>query len=132
MGVLRITFSGVQVSLYSMNAETHDSITKLPGSFVKTKVAILKLIEHDIPLQISRTMARYDHTTGNFDNRFSIDEVGKVIVDIKHDPDYEERLIEADFAEADFVNKIILYSFKLVYCTWNCIIPCTINYYNRK
>jgi MoaA/NifB/PqqE/SkfB family radical SAM enzyme len=45
--------SSVQVLLYSIDAEIHDSITKLPGSFVKTRDAILKLIENDIPLQIS-------------------------------------------------------------------------------
>ena len=33
----------VQVSLYSMNPETHDAITKRPGSFAATKAAIEKL-----------------------------------------------------------------------------------------
>lgn len=47
------TLLGVQVSLYSMDSEIHDSITKLNGSFLKTKNAILKLIENNIPLQIS-------------------------------------------------------------------------------
>jgi hypothetical protein len=88
--------SSVQVSLYSMNPAVHDSITKLPGSFEKTMDGILKLIENDIPLQISCStmkqnkgdyvdvlnwaqghkvraitgyimMARYDHSTGNLD-----------------------------------------------------------------
>ena len=45
--------SSVQVSLYSMNPEHHDAITKLPGSFEKTKAAIFKLIENDLPLQVS-------------------------------------------------------------------------------
>ena len=44
---------GIQVSLYSMNPEIHDEITQMKGSFEKTKNAILKLIENDIPLQIS-------------------------------------------------------------------------------
>jgi sulfatase maturation enzyme AslB (radical SAM superfamily) len=44
---------GVQVSLYSMNPNIHDEITQMKGSFEKTKSAILKLIENDIPLQIS-------------------------------------------------------------------------------
>jgi len=44
---------GVQVSLYSMNSNIHDEITQMKGSFEKTKNAILKLIENDIPLQIS-------------------------------------------------------------------------------
>jgi sulfatase maturation enzyme AslB (radical SAM superfamily) len=45
--------SSVQVSLYSMNPEIHDGITKMPGSFVKTRDAILRLVENDTPLQIS-------------------------------------------------------------------------------
>jgi sulfatase maturation enzyme AslB (radical SAM superfamily) len=45
--------SSVQVSLYSMNPKIHDSITQIPGSFSRTRDAILKLIQNDIPLQIS-------------------------------------------------------------------------------
>jgi len=45
--------SGVQVSLYSMKPEIHDEITQIKGSFKKTKKAILKLIENNIPLQVS-------------------------------------------------------------------------------
>jgi len=123
--------SSVQVSLYSMNADIHDSITQLPGSFVKTRDAILKLIANDIPLQISCPvmkqnkkcyvevvkwaeehrvraitdyimMARYDHTTSNLDNRLSLEEVGDIISDIiDNDPDYKERLVEADFADVE-------------------------------
>ncbi|MDR0878131.1 MAG: radical SAM protein [Treponema sp.] len=123
--------SSVQVSLYSMNPAIHDSITAVPGSFVKTRDAILKLIENDIPLQISCPtvkqnkdsyvevlnwahehkvraetdyimMARYDHTTGNLDNRLSLDEVGKVISDIiTNDPDYQREVSGADFEERD-------------------------------
>ena len=48
-----ILLSSVQVSLYSMKAEIHDSISQLPGSFEKTKNAILRLIDNDIPVQIS-------------------------------------------------------------------------------
>lgn len=44
---------GVQTSLYSMDAKIHDSITQQVGSFEKTKSGILKLLENDIPLQIS-------------------------------------------------------------------------------
>jgi radical SAM protein with 4Fe4S-binding SPASM domain len=123
--------SSVQVSLYSMEPDIHDSITKLKGSFYKTRNAVLKLIENDIPLQISCPvmkqnkksyvdvaqwaeehkvravtdyimMARYDHTTGNLDNRLSLDEVGDIINDIiENDPDYKKRLIEADFTEVE-------------------------------
>lgn len=99
---------GVQVSLYSMNSNIHDEITQMKGSFEKTKNSILKLVENDIPLQIScpimkqnkncyddvikwakkykihagddyTIIARYDHTTQNLNCRLSIDEVKEVI-----------------------------------------------------
>ena len=118
--------SSVQTSLYSMNPEIHDSITKMKGSFEKTKKAILKLVENDIPLQISCPtmkqnkncyvnvlnwakelkvravtdyimMAKYDHTTQNLDNRLSLDEAGKIINDIiENDPEYQEQMKNAD------------------------------------
>ncbi len=113
---------GVQVSLYSMNADIHDEITQVKGSFEKTKNAILKLIENDIPLQISCPImklnkncyndvkswaeqynvhvgadyviiARYDHTTQNLNNRLSISEIKDVITNvIVKDTGYLERM----------------------------------------
>lgn len=99
---------GVQVSLYSMNPNTHDEITQKKGSFEKTKNAILKLIENDIPLQISCPImqqnkncydnvikwaetykvhagddyviiAKYNHTTNNLNCRLSINEIKELI-----------------------------------------------------
>jgi radical SAM protein with 4Fe4S-binding SPASM domain len=123
--------SSVQVSLYSMKPEIHDSITAVPGSFVKTRNAILKLIENDLPLQISCPtmkqnkncfvdvlnwahehkarattdyimMARYDHTTGNLDNRLDLNEVGHIInAVIQNDRTYQEEVVKADFAALD-------------------------------
>jgi radical SAM protein with 4Fe4S-binding SPASM domain len=123
--------SSVQVSLYSTKPEIHDSITMLPGSFYKTRDNILRLIENDIPLQISCPtmkqnkncfadvmkwahdhkcrattdfimMARYDHTTGNLDNRLDLDDVGKVITDIiEGDTQYQKGILGNDFAERD-------------------------------
>lgn len=123
--------SSVHVSLYSMNPEIHDSITQVKGSFEKTKNAILKLIENDIPLQISCPtmkqnkncyvdvinwakkhriraisdyimMARYDHTTDNLDNRLSLDEVEKVINDIiENDPEYQKQMQEEDVIQEE-------------------------------
>jgi radical SAM protein with 4Fe4S-binding SPASM domain len=123
--------SSVQVSLYSMKPEIHDGITKMPGSFYKTRDAILKLIDNDIPLQISCPtmkqnkncyvdvlnwaqehrvravtdyimMARYDHTTGNLDNRLSLDEVASVINDIiSNDAEYQKEMTNADIDTAD-------------------------------
>lgn len=43
----------VQTSIYSMNPSVHDSITKLEGSFEKTKSGLLQLYSAGIPLQIS-------------------------------------------------------------------------------
>jgi radical SAM protein with 4Fe4S-binding SPASM domain len=114
-----------------MNEEVHDSITHLSGSCKKTKEAILKLIENDIPLQINCPvmkqnkgcyvgvtkwaeehrvraitdyimMARYDHTTDNLDNRLSLEETGDIIKDIiKTDLEYKKRLLETDFSVAE-------------------------------
>ena len=51
--VLRQAEATVQVSLYSMNPETHDAITKRPGSFVATKAAIEKPRAAQSPCRIS-------------------------------------------------------------------------------
>jgi radical SAM protein with 4Fe4S-binding SPASM domain len=114
-----------------MDPAIHDSITKLPGSFVKTRDNILRLIENDIPLQISCPamkqnrdsyidvlnwahdhkcravtdyimMARYDHSTDNLDNRLSLREVEKIINDIiGHDPEYQKEVLGQDFEFRD-------------------------------
>lgn len=113
---------GVQVSLYSMNPNIHDEITQMKGSFEKTKNAILKLIEHDIPIQISCPImkqnkdcygdvikwaekhkihvgddyviiARYNHTTNNLNCRLSINEVKEMIYDkIANNANYVEQM----------------------------------------
>lgn len=104
---------GVQVSLYSMNAAVHDEITGVKGSFEKTKSAILKLIENDVPLQIACpimknnkacsqdvvdwakrlkvnagtdyvVLAKYNHSTENLSCRLSIEEVEEVIRERVH------------------------------------------------
>ena len=123
--------SSVQVSLYSMNAEIHDSITQVKGSFYKTKDNILRLIENDIPLQISCPtmkqnkncftevlnwahehkiraetdfimMARYDHSTENINNRLALDEAGKIITDIiEYNPYYQEEIVKMDLESID-------------------------------
>ncbi|KZL88936.1 radical SAM protein [Clostridium magnum] len=94
----------VQTSIYSMNPEVHDSITKMKGSLEKTKAGVLKLLELGIPVQISCPImkqnkesfvdvinwgndynitvatdfvifASYDHTNCNLVNRLSLEEV---------------------------------------------------------
>ena len=109
---------GVQVSLYSMNSNIHDEITQVKGSSENTKNAILKLIDNDIPLQIScpimkqnkncysevikwaknhkihvgddyNIIARYNHTTKNLSCRLSIKEIKEVIGDkVANDVNY--------------------------------------------
>lgn len=121
--------SSVQVSLYSMIPEHHDAITKLPGSFEKTKASILKLVENDLPLHVSCPtmkgnkddygevlkwchehkiraqtdyimMAQYNHETENLANRLSVVEAGKVISDIlNEDFDYLESILAPDFVQ---------------------------------
>ena len=116
---------GVQVSLYSMDSNIHDEITQMKGSFIKTKNAILKLIENDIPLQISCPImkqnkncyndvitwakkhnihvgddyviiGKYDHSTQNLNSRLSISEIKKMIKDkVENDPKYLEQIESA-------------------------------------
>ena len=117
----------VQISLYSMIPEHHDAITTIPGSFEKTKKAILRLIENDIPVQIScptlsvnkddyksvlkwahgnnvraitdfSIMAKYNHDTGNLTSRLSPVETESVILQIlEEDEEYRERILGEDF-----------------------------------
>lgn len=94
----------VQTSLYSTNPMIHDSITKLKGSFEKTKKGILQLLSANIPVQISCPVmklnkdtfrevivwgkelniavaiepvifASYDHSGSNLSNRLSLEEL---------------------------------------------------------
>ena len=113
---------GVQVSLYSMIPEHHDTITTVKGSFEKTKNAILKLIENNVPVQINcpvmkanmkdvaevikwghahkirvnvdyAIMAEYNHETSNLANRLTPEECRDVIKDIiECDEDYKESI----------------------------------------
>lgn len=117
--------SSVQVSLYSMNPEIHDKITTVAGSWQKTHDAILKLVENDIPVQIScpimkenknslsdvmmwgeklkvrvitdyTIMARYDHSVGNLEHRLSIDEGEEILKDmLAADKDYQNQILKA-------------------------------------
>lgn len=123
---------GVQVSLYSMNSNIHDEITQMKGSFEKTKNAILKLIDNDIPLQISCPImkqnkncyddvknwakkhkihvgddyviiARYNHTTQNLSNRLSVNEIKEMI---KNSIVNDKRYLEQIEREAEKKNNI--------------------------
>lgn len=100
--------SCVNVSLYSMDAYVHDAITTVKGSFEKTKSNILKLLDHNVPVQINcpimkqnkdsfcevvkwgqshkcsvitdyLIMARSDHSIDNLDNRLTVHDLPSVI-----------------------------------------------------
>ena len=116
----------IQVSLYSMDAIIHDTITTVKGSFEKTKIAIEKLHDADIPVQISCPvmkankdsyndvmryaeslkmksqtdyvmMAQADLDTSNLANRLSLKETEKVVHDIVfYDADYENIILEQE------------------------------------
>ncbi len=101
----------LQASVYSMNPEEHDYITRLPGSHAKTIAGLEKLIAANVPVQIScptmrKTyasyqavldwayshgikgytdyimMARTDRTTDNLDNRLTLDETEMLLKNI--------------------------------------------------
>ncbi|MDD3803533.1 MAG: radical SAM protein [bacterium] len=112
----------VQVSVYSMGEEEHDSITQVKGSFKKTVENIGKMIENDIPIQISCPIlkqnyksyknvlkwaenlkvnantdfiiaAQTDLSKDNLRNRISSEEVEIVIQDIiENDEFYKEKI----------------------------------------
>lgn len=113
---------GIQVSLYSMNPDIHDEITQVKGSFKKTFDGILKLIEYNIPMQIScpiltlnryccddirkwaaqynihvgsdyAIIGSYDSTTENLINRMSIYEINDFVrKQVLNDVSYVENI----------------------------------------
>jgi len=113
---------GVQVSVYSMNDAIHDEITQVKGSLKKTINSILKLVDNNIPVQIScpvmkqnknsfsevknwaqnykiqvgddyGIIASYNHNTQNLNCRLSIDEIEVLLKDkIENDLNYVEKL----------------------------------------
>ncbi len=121
-----VNLSLIQVSLYSMDPDIHDKITTVKGSWQKTKTAIEKLHDADIPVQISCPvmkankdgyklvmkyaqsmkmksttdyvmMAQADMNTQNLSNRISIEETEKVIRDIiEYDLDYKNQTLNQE------------------------------------
>ena len=122
--------SSIQTSLYSLDPEIHDFITKVKGSCEKTKAAIIKLIENDIPVQISCPimkvnkhcftdvfnwaserkikavtdyimMARFDNSVSNLDYRLSYDDVECLIRNnININNDYKDKIMNSDYSVA--------------------------------
>lgn len=121
-----VNVSIIQVSLYSMNPEIHDTITTVKGSWQRTKDAIEKLHKAEIPVQISCPvmkankdgyadvmsyaqgmrmksttdyimMAQADLNTCNLANRLSLKETEQVIQDIiDYDRDYLEETLKLE------------------------------------
>lgn len=123
---------GIQTSLYSMKPDIHDYITGVKGSFEKTKGAILKLIDANIPIQISCPVLKpnqdsyysviewgnkyqisveddlsligtYDCSKENLSCRLSFDEARRVITErFYKDKDYMEK-IQRNSIEKNFI-----------------------------
>lgn len=121
-----VNLSLIQVSLYSMNPEIHDTITTVKGSFEKTKAVIEKLHDADVPVQISCPimkanrkgydkvlqyaqslkmkantdyimMAESNFDTSNLANRISIPETEELLRDIMNcDVDYKTDTLEQE------------------------------------
>ena len=114
----------LQTSLYSMDPAIHDAITTIPGSQIKTKENLEKLIAADIPCQIScpsmkinykgyvdvlkyaqslkikaytdyMIKAQADFDTSNLANRPSLEETEELLRDIiQYDIDYKNVTLE--------------------------------------
>lgn len=125
----QLRISSIQVSLYSLNPEIHDSITQVNGSFEKTFANIKRLIKENIPLQLScpamkinkdsvidvlewgqknkvkttidyNLIAEYDRNTENLNHRLDVTEVKKLINEIIiHDKNYQKLLKSSDYLE---------------------------------
>ena len=106
--MMRNPLLSVQTSLYSMDPNTHDSITGLAGSFEKTVDGLLRVINAGIPVQISCPVmkqskdcfldvvlwgkehgiavavepvifASHDHSGSNLDSRISLEDLESVL-----------------------------------------------------
>ena len=118
-----LNVSLIQASLYSMDPLIHDAITTVKGSFARTKWAIERLVQANIPVQISCPvmkanrhgydkvldyarslkikaqtdyimMARADLDTENLANRLSLEETEELLKDIlEHDWVYREDVL---------------------------------------
>jgi radical SAM protein with 4Fe4S-binding SPASM domain len=62
--IKRLGIEQVQISLYSHRAETHDAITKLPGSFRRTIDAIGRLKENGVKVSVTNILMTYNSGHG--------------------------------------------------------------------
>jgi radical SAM protein with 4Fe4S-binding SPASM domain len=117
----------IQTSLYSMDPAIHDAVTQSPGSWKKTKDAVLSLVQNGIPvhiacplmkqnkdsytgvlkwaqsLNLSSTpvdviMARSDHTADNLANRLDLEDIAALVRDILvNDTAYDRERFDLDY-----------------------------------
>jgi radical SAM protein with 4Fe4S-binding SPASM domain len=120
-----LNISMIQLSLYSMNEEIHDSITQIPGSHKRTMNSIDLLLEANIPIQISSPimkankdsyveiskwchnkkirvlsdfimMAKTDFDRSNLENRLNISETEELINNIIDVEEEYQTLLELE------------------------------------
>lgn len=123
----------IQASLYSMDGEVHDSITKVKGSYAKTRAAIEHLVMEHIPVMISCPLMKansnsyhdileYAHCLGikaqtdfilmgeenlsteNLTNRISLSETENVIREILHNAGVDSADSISDTAQPNSVS----------------------------
>lgn len=107
----------VQASLYSMDACIHDAITQRNGSFEATKNAVLKLLENDIPLQISCPILKQ-----NADSYMDVVQWGKDH-DISVGTDYVI-IGQYNHSIQNLQNRLTLSDIKHIFCQMAAIDPC--------
>lgn len=121
----------IRTSIYSLDPEIHDGITKVKGSLDLTLQNLLRLKTLGLPVSISCVLmkqnkdsykellkwanthkiplfidyilfARYDFTSDNLDYRLSKEDIKKIIIDkIENDPSYVEEIRCADFSRLE-------------------------------
>jgi len=127
----KINIGKIQISLYSMDPEIHDSVTQLKGSHAKTIKCIKALREKKIRIQVSCPilkvnkdsyrevslwcknygvrvlsdfilMAKTNFDTSNLNNRLTIDETEKLISDIIETEEEYRALLKMEESDGEF------------------------------
>ncbi len=113
----------IQISLYSVNTEIHDSITKVKGSCERTKKTIERLVDSGLPVRIACSVLKdnksalcdlldyttslnihlgldfniiplEDKTSSNLNFRLSPEEIESCLIALaKHNPDFTKKFL---------------------------------------
>ena len=119
-----LNVDSVQVSLYSLNEDSHDEITRLKGSFKKTMDSIIQMKKNGIPVEVAcvvmkhnredivdlisfcngeglnlnlelNVLAQSNRCTSNLECRLSLDEYKKFIEEIyRYHPDIVDNILK--------------------------------------